>query len=515
MTSRARIPETPEIDAAQIEAVERLLDLVGPLRQRCCPLIPTARQEAFLRLRAREVLFGGAAGGGKTLALLMAGLQYVDVPGYHALILRPSLAEFALPGGMFELASDWLAGSKAHWSSDTNTWRFPGPGRSGAGGASLTFGYLDNDRDLGRYAGSSVSFLGFDELGRFDENTYRRMFRVVRQPSNQSRLGSAPDGTSLADVPIRVRATSNPGGPNHAWIKRHFVDPSTQAEGALFLPARLVHNPHLDSDQYAEALALLPPTERERLLNGDWEIPDEGALFQRGWIEEIDRSHLPENTTAVRFWDLAATEPSPTSPDPDFTVGLRLDLQLESGVFYISDIIRARKPPGAIEQLVAQTAAADGTDVDIVIEQEPGAAGVSLIRQYKAHVLRGYTVRSVRPTGNKQTRARPVAAAAENGLVKLINQPNSLDFLDEISAFPYAAHDDCVDALAGAHNHLSRNPRRQGSIHIPRGNIYELAARNRNRRSPRRTDPHLIRQQAQTEQQALQTLASQLGLPHS
>jgi hypothetical protein len=87
------------LSPAQSVTTERLLELAGPLRVRDCPLTPTPRQEAFLRLTALEVLYGGAAGGGKTIALLMSALQYADVPGYHALLLRPSLTEFELPGG--------------------------------------------------------------------------------------------------------------------------------------------------------------------------------------------------------------------------------------------------------------------------------------------------------------------------------------------------------------------------------------------------------------------------------
>src|SRR5919201_7142858 len=147
------------------ELVESAYRLFGPPRLRNCPLRPSPRQEAFLLLLATEVFFGGAAGGGKSVALLMSALQYSDVPGYAALLLRPTLSELQLAGGLIELSHEWLAGSRAHWSAETRSWRFPGPGRkAGAGGASLSFGYLGSSDDLGRYAGTSYSYVGFDEL---------------------------------------------------------------------------------------------------------------------------------------------------------------------------------------------------------------------------------------------------------------------------------------------------------------------------------------------------------------
>ena len=360
--------------------LEQLLDAVGPLRLRNCPLTPTARQEAFLRLRAREVLFGGAAGGGKTIALLMDALAYSDVPGYNALLLRPSLTEFELPGGLVDLAHAWLGGSRAVWSGETRTWRFPGPGKTGADGASLVFGYLDGLKDTYRYSGSSFSFLGFDELTRFEEASYRRMFRVLRQPDGHQVLRAAPDGTTLAQVPVRARATSNPGGHGHGWVRSHFVDPASRANGVLFVPSRLADNPHLDPD-YRSSLGVLGGAERRRLLEGDWDVPDDGEIFERGWFTEVDRREVPELVAEVRFWDLAASEPGPGAPDPDYTVGLKLGRD-RHGNHYITHIVRERKTAGSVKDLVAATAAADGRR-----GRDPARAGTRCGRQERHRQL--------------------------------------------------------------------------------------------------------------------------------
>ena len=168
-----------------------------------CPFTPTATQAHFLFDVGREALYGGAAGGGKSIAMLMAALQFTGIPDYAAIVFRRSLSDLQLPSGLISVSQGWLAG-QVRWSSDEHTWRFPS-------GARLVFGYLDRDADKYRYQGAEFQFIGFDELTQFPEESYRYLFSRLRGPSDP--------GRALSEVPLRMRATTNPGGEGHDWVR--------------------------------------------------------------------------------------------------------------------------------------------------------------------------------------------------------------------------------------------------------------------------------------------------------
>lgn len=222
-----------------------------------CKQTPTAKQSAFLVRPELEALYGGAAAGGKSSALLMAALQYVGVPGYSALILRRTYADLALPGAIMDRSFDWLTDTDAKWRDKDKTWDFPS-------GAKLTFGYLETDKDRYRYQSSEFQFVGFDELTQFSEIQYTYLFSRLRKLEG-----------SL--IPIRMRSASNPGGIGHEWVKSRFL--TTVYPNRTFVGARLYDNPHINQDQYEEALKRLDYVTREQLRNGDWDISITGGIF--------------------------------------------------------------------------------------------------------------------------------------------------------------------------------------------------------------------------------------------
>ena len=391
---------------------------------------PTVKQATFLLCPVREVLYGGAGGGGKSEALLMGALQYVHQSGYAALLLRRTYAELALPGGLMDRAAEWLTSTDAHWDGNDKRWTFPS-------GASLSFGYLQTAQDRYRYQSSEFQYIGFDELTEFEELPYRFLFSRLRR-----RVG--------LDVPLRMRAATNPGGTGHVWVKDRFLQ---NPEDRVFIPARLSDNPHTDGRQYVLSLAHLDPVTRAQILDGDWEAR-EGGMFRRHWFQVVQQA--PAQLRKVRAWDLAGTEQK-AGADPDWTVGALLGRCCDNYA-WILDMRRVRETPGKVEALVKQTAALDGPTVTVSLEQEPGQSGKAQIDHYRRHVLPGVVVKSSPATGSKAVRAAPLSSAAEAGNVRIVSAPFNRPLLDEMETFPGGNHDDQIDAVAQAYGRLFAGP---------------------------------------------------------
>lgn len=379
----------------------------------------------------REAFFGGAAGGGKSEALLMAAAMYVDVPGYNALILRKNLPDLNQPGALIPRSKEWWYGRGAKWHVNNKTWTFPS-------GSVIRFGYLEYDKDMANYMGSEYQFIGFDEATQFQRHHYVQLGTRLRKKRE-------------LEVPLRIRCASNPGGIGHEWVRQHFIMEG-EREGRAFVPSRLSDNPSLDEGEYRKAFDALDPITRARWLDGDWSIAGSGTQFRRDWFHVIEQSPATFERI-VRFWDTAATAPEPgREAQADWTVGTRIG-RLD-GEFYILDRVRFQGSPGTVEATIRQTALLDGYDTEIYMEQEPGGSGVHMIDHYASRVLPDFTFRGVKTGGSKINRAARFSSASEAKKVKLVRGEWISNFLDELESFPNGAHDDQVDSAAGAYNQL-------------------------------------------------------------
>jgi predicted phage terminase large subunit-like protein len=358
----------------------------------------------------------------------MGAAQYFDVPGYNALILRRTFVDLSMPDAIMDRAIRWWRGV-AHWNVMKKRFTFPS-------GATLTFGYLATDNDVYGYQGAAFQYVGFDELTQFTEKQYRYLFSRLRRI----------EGTN---VPIRMRAASNPGGVGHEWVRQRFIDRGPRT-GRIFVPARLRDNPYIDAVEYRKSLAKLDPVTRAQLLNGDWTARTDGGYFRREWFPIVDAA--PAEATRERRWDFAATEATGKN-DPDWTVGALVS-KTAAGIFTVEDIRRVRASPASVEALVQQTAALDGRAVPIYIEQEPGSGGKNTISTYM-RLLAGYNVHGERSTGPKEEFIKPFSAQAEGGNVRLVRGEWLSAFFDEAEAWPLGGHDDQLDATGKAVVHLA------------------------------------------------------------
>jgi phage terminase large subunit-like protein len=466
---------------------------------------PHPKQQALLGAhlldnsgRVFECLYGGAAGGGKSDALLMAAAQFVAWPHYRGLLLRRTHTELAKAGALMSRALQWWLPLGIAWDGTNKIARFPS-------GATIEFGYHAHANDDARYQGGEWHFVGFDELTHWpNESAYEWL---------RTRIRKSPDDP----IPRRLLSTSNPGGPGHVWVKLRFiggVDPATGRRiepVARYIPATIDDNPSLDREPYKETLRDVHPTRRAQLLEGNWDARDPGDYFRIEWFGQLldpERDSINHREAMfVRWWDLAASE----AKDAARTAGV-LMCRARRGVRAVVHATAFRKTPGARDDAIVRQAQIDGRHVTVGIEIEPGSGGVaqfdSLAKRLRAE---GFRVVGARPKatqpeltdaekrlmpmqpvsiGGKEGRADPVAACLERGFqmrgecadigcigwgvdsdaskawweatdgLRLFAGPWTQDYVDELEGFPGDGEVLCdlVDATSGAWAWLEAHP---------------------------------------------------------
>ena len=441
---------------------------------------PQPKQEKFLSSPADIVIYGGAAGSGKSFALLMEPLRHIKNGKFGAVIFRRSYPEITREGGMWDNALDIYPMTGGISNKTELQYTF-------SSGMKITFSHIQDIKALETWRGAQIPLIEFDQLETFLR--YQFFYMLSR---NRSMCGVRP----------YVRATCNPQPGWLAdfmswWIaddgyadlsrsgkirwmvvndqtvtwadtRQELIDkfgPESKPLSVTFIAATIYDNPRLlerDPD-YLARLKALPLVDRERLLGdaqrgGNWKIkPEAGKVFNRAWFKIVKA--IPSGGLVVRRWDFAATEAS-VGNDPDYTASVLMTLI--GGNIYIMDATNERIDPPKIVSLLKNRSDQDRTRLKaqgrhyiVRWEQEGGSSGKITSYNFTT-LMAGYDARGVSSTGDKITRAMPLAAQAEAGNVYVLEGAWNEAYLEHMHNQP-ASHDDMMDASSGAYYDLLHN----------------------------------------------------------
>lgn len=426
-------------------------------------------QELALSSPADILIYGGAAGSGKSYGLLLEPLRHViGNKDFAAVFFRRNTTQIRNPGGLWDESMKLyplIGGIPV--TSPTLLWKWKEGGK-------IQFSHLEHESTVHDWQGSQIPLIGFDELTHFTEQMFFYMLSRNRSVSGVKpyiRATCNPDADSWVAKLIEWWIDQETGYPilersgKIRWFirlndmiiwadtKQELISkyPGSEPKSLTFVAAKLDDNKELlkRDPSYRSNLLALSRVERERLLHGNWKIrPQAGMYFKRSEARIVDT--IPDDLIkVVRRWDFAATEPSETNPNPDWTSGTKMGLR-RNGRWIILDNIHVQKRASEVRELVKRTAEMDGFQVKIGISQDPGQAGKEQAETYVAH-LAGFSVEAIRESGDKVTRAEPYAAQWQVGNVDLLRGAWNEEFLVEHELFGDGkSHDDQVDSASGA-----------------------------------------------------------------
>ena len=419
-------------------------------------------QTQFLSCPADIAIFGGAAGGGKSYALLLEPLRHINVKDFSGVVFRRTLADVRKPGSIWDTSVGLYGELGAKPRLDTFTWQFPK-------GAKIVFGHLEHDTTVLDWQGAQVPFIAFDELTHFSRSQF---FYLLSR--NRSTCGVRP----------YVRATTNPDA--DSWVAEliaWWIDPETglpipsragvlrwfardgdaiiwgdsaeevsarvagsQPKSLTFIPAKLEDNAILMAADpgYRANLLALPVVERERLLGGNWKIkPAAGLYFKREWFIKVPKLPPRESLRVYGGSDYAVT-----SGRGDFTVHAVVGIDPD-GDPWLLDLWRHQ---AASDEWVNAFCSLVKKHKPMAWAEETGQikSGVGPFLERAMREQRAYTSREQFPTkGDKAIRAQSIRGLiATRGLRIPQDAEWSETVISELYQFPSkSVHDDIVDAL--------------------------------------------------------------------
>ena len=434
------------------------------------------KQEKFLSSSADICIYGGAAGGGKSYALLLEPLRYIHISGFSAVAFRKTYPQILNPGGLWSESYNIYGRLGATPKlSPKPTWRF-------ASGATVTFSHLEMEQTKYDWQGAQIPLMMFDELTHFSESVFFYMLsrnRSVCGVKPYVRATCNPDADSWVAKFIGWWIDQETGYPieercgkvrwfirreeqihwantkQELWEKFNLLthDEREEPKSVAFVNSTLQDNQILMKvdPSYMANLKALPTVERERLLFGNWKIkPAAGLFFKRIQIKEM-LTVVPADIIAyVRAWDLAATSET-EGGDPAYTAGVLMGKR-SNGTIVVIDVINVRQSASEIRATIRQTAMIDNAkygNVKIRLPQDPGQAGKYQAQSFIKY-LAGFYVKTLPVSGSKEIRAEPIAAQWQAGNVAVVVSGWNEEYLSQMESFPESKFKDMVDATSDA-----------------------------------------------------------------
>lgn len=468
-------------------------------------------QELAINTEADLIIFGGAAGSGKSFTALMKSLPYLKDSNYHASYFRRNTKQLTQQGGMWEESKKLYKAFRAKFNETRLSHKFPS-------GATITFNHLEHEKHKLSYQGGQLSAVFFDELTHFSQSQFTYLLSRLRSDSEVDGFAFAtcnpqydswvlnwvrwwldekgyPDKAKQGVVRYYLLVDEKPVFADTAEeleeLYPHLCkvwNPNAEAfvkvppKSFTFIAGTIFDNPILieKNPKYLAELNSLPRVERAQLLDGCWyAIPESAGHFKRDWLVKLDS--LPEKGIHCRAWDKASSEPSEVYRYPDFTASIAMHKLSDGRVVIRGDYHpdnhdkvdpaikgRFRRRPGDRDNIILKQAQHDGKDCVIILPKDPGAAGETEYSQHsKALAENGFIVKMDKAPSqsSKLKKFEPFAAACENGHVCIVEDSfpdkETLEyFYTELETFngersTSARKDDIVDCCATGYNYVA------------------------------------------------------------
>lgn len=439
-------------------------------------MLPTIRQRDFLDLECEIVLYGGAAGCGKSEALLMWLAEPVGkgIHDYSAIIFRRTYKQLEKSNDSLEAKAYRIYPALGGvYNKTKRQWRFPG-------GEIIELGALEREISVLDHQGPSYHRIAFDELTHFTLSQFDFLKTRVR------RRAGCP-------ITLGIRGSANPGGPGHGWVKAMFISdealralrelppraPTPQGltfwkDGVAFVPAKAADNPHLDLEDYEARLSgVVDPVMRARMMNGDWDVA-EGLQISEDWlrfygtrgehlcpVQIADRIPLPAAIDSRGLDRFATIDTAGTSADKakeargkaaSWSVVAVWDYWRQGDLLFLRHVWRKRVDWSALKSGVSDELKAWNVRKALVENAHIGSTLATELKNVCQWELIGPTIPGMNDTGEKAKLSRAMASGfltrLEAGRLLLPEDrtPWLIAYIDELLAWA-GLEDDPADQI--------------------------------------------------------------------